>query len=113
MGCEQCGSDGATTKSFGARALELCDVCTARYELQDILDGKTEEVLTLARQGRYQDAVELLEATLDANRARDKDGWLQWRVVSQQASILAANGARRSKNTSYCRHYLLQHHPTF
>ena len=72
--------------------LRLCDLFNARCELQDILESKMSLVTTLAGEGRQQDAIDLLQVVLEENAQRDWDGWLEWRVVSQQASLLAQQG---------------------
>jgi len=56
------------------------------------LEQRILDVIRLAEQGRAQEAIDVLQALLTENSQRDKDGWLEWAVLSQQASVLAEQG---------------------
>jgi tetratricopeptide (TPR) repeat protein len=60
--------------------------------LQGLLEHRLLDARSLAEHGRHQEAIDVLQVLLEENRHRDKEGWLEWAVLSQQASILAEEG---------------------
>ena len=70
----------------------VCATCFDRLSVQDAYEGALGEIGALEKAGRVDDALDSLNAILEANGERDHDGWLARSIASHRALSLSLGG---------------------
>src|SRR5262245_3133579 len=74
------------------RTLMICAACGVRHRVRDALESRRNHILTLADDGKVDEALACLDEIWQANRDNDHDLWLARNVASERASILTDAG---------------------
>ncbi|MDC0745814.1 hypothetical protein [Polyangium mundeleinium] len=87
--CFYCREKEATAPYVHAGIDEVvCSVCLKRLTARDALEDRLMEIVTLASQGRYDDALACLNEIFEANRHLDDDQWLARSIAMHRCAIL-------------------------
>lgn len=87
--CQRCHRLEPTTHFVLAdETILICNQCHALLTLEDDLDRQYIEAARLQCDGKYDEALQWLDAYFQANQHRDQEQWLARAVASSRASIL-------------------------
>src|SRR5262245_31449119 len=91
--CAWCKAQPATEAyTLAGHTDMLCAACIIRRQVRDALESRLIHMMTLTRDGRYDEALACLDEIWQANRDRDHDRWLARSVAEQRASLLFEAG---------------------
>jgi hypothetical protein len=92
MDCKTCGAPASLEYDDRGSATPVCEVCFDFHEIESAFHTGLLEVEGLSGSRQFAAAHDVLQRIWDTNSHRDRTGWLQWAVLTQQAIILANAG---------------------
>lgn len=92
MKCASCDRESTDRYTRTDRTVDVCNRCLARLELQDAYEDRLLELHELAEDGRFDQALAILDELSIRHAARDHDGWLRRSLLAHRALILGEQG---------------------
>lgn len=80
----------------------VCAACLERWNVQVAYENKLLHITALERHGQYDEALACLDAILEANSERDRDGWLA-RSIAHHVVLVLLDAGRYPEALQACR----------
>jgi tetratricopeptide (TPR) repeat protein len=100
--CARCKEKPAVERYVHNRIDEMvCAACFDRWSLEDVAVASLFQVEPLRREKKYDEALAYLDATMEANRYRDHDGYLAQTIAHERAITLFRAGRHAEAEQVY------------